>query len=71
MRIHELLAAQIILALLDEIHLVEDELVRLPEMPEAQAAGALEPILLNDSGEVAEGASANVFIGWLMLPCRS
>jgi len=29
---------------------------------EAQAAGALEPILLNDAGEVAEGASANVFI---------
>jgi branched-chain amino acid aminotransferase len=29
---------------------------------EAQAAGALEPILLNDMGEVAEGASANVFI---------
>jgi branched-chain amino acid aminotransferase len=29
---------------------------------EAQAAGAFEPILLNDMGEVAEGASANVFI---------
>ena len=29
---------------------------------EAQAAGALEPILLNEAGEVAEGASANVFI---------
>lgn len=29
---------------------------------EAQAAGAFEPILLNDSGEVAEGASANVFV---------
>ena len=29
---------------------------------EAQAAGAFEPILLNDDGEVAEGASANVFI---------
>jgi branched-chain amino acid aminotransferase len=29
---------------------------------EAQAAGALEPILLNEDGEVAEGASANVFI---------
>jgi branched-chain amino acid aminotransferase len=29
---------------------------------EAQAAGALEPILLNDRDEVAEGASANVFI---------
>jgi branched-chain amino acid aminotransferase len=29
---------------------------------EAQAAGALEPILLNEMGEVAEGASANVFI---------
>jgi branched-chain amino acid aminotransferase len=28
---------------------------------EAQAAGAFEPILLNDDGEVAEGASANVF----------
>jgi branched-chain amino acid aminotransferase len=29
---------------------------------EAQAAGALEPILLNDAGDVAEGASSNVFI---------
>jgi branched-chain amino acid aminotransferase len=29
---------------------------------EAQAAGALEPILLNEAGDVAEGASANVFI---------
>jgi branched-chain amino acid aminotransferase len=29
---------------------------------EAQAKGALEPILLNDAGEVAEGASTNVFI---------
>ncbi|HUG55361.1 MAG TPA: aminotransferase class IV [Vicinamibacteria bacterium] len=29
---------------------------------EAQARGALEPILLNDMGEVAEGASANVFM---------
>jgi branched-chain amino acid aminotransferase len=29
---------------------------------EAQAAGALEPILLNDMGEVAEGATANVFV---------
>ena len=29
---------------------------------EAQAAGALEPILLNDAGDVAEGASANVFM---------
>jgi len=29
---------------------------------EAQAAGAFEPILLNDMGEVAEGASANVFV---------
>jgi len=29
---------------------------------EAQAAGALEPILLNDMDEVAEGATANVFI---------
>jgi branched-chain amino acid aminotransferase len=29
---------------------------------EAQAAGAFEPILLNDDGEVAEGASANVFV---------
>jgi branched-chain amino acid aminotransferase len=29
---------------------------------EAQAAGAFEPILLNDNGEVAEGASANVFV---------
>jgi branched-chain amino acid aminotransferase len=29
---------------------------------EAQAAGALEPILLNDDGDIAEGASANVFI---------
>jgi len=29
---------------------------------EAQAAGALEPIMLNEDGEVAEGASANVFI---------
>jgi branched-chain amino acid aminotransferase len=29
---------------------------------EAQAAGAFEPILLNELGEVAEGASANVFV---------
>jgi branched-chain amino acid aminotransferase len=29
---------------------------------EAQAAGAIEPILLNDAGDVAEGASSNVFI---------
>jgi branched-chain amino acid aminotransferase len=29
---------------------------------EAQAAGAFEPIMLNDAGEVAEGASANVFV---------
>lgn len=29
---------------------------------EAQAAGAFEPILLNHNGEVAEGASANVFV---------
>jgi branched-chain amino acid aminotransferase len=29
---------------------------------EAQSKGALEPILLNDAGEVAEGASTNVFI---------
>jgi branched-chain amino acid aminotransferase len=29
---------------------------------EAQAAGALEPILLNERDEVAEGASANVFV---------
>jgi branched-chain amino acid aminotransferase len=29
---------------------------------EAQAAGAVEPILLNDAGDVAEGASSNVFI---------
>jgi branched-chain amino acid aminotransferase len=29
---------------------------------EAQAAGALEPILLNERDEVAEGASANVFL---------
>ncbi len=39
MRIHELLAAQVVLPLLDEVHLVEDQLVRLPEMPEAQPAG--------------------------------
>jgi branched-chain amino acid aminotransferase len=38
---------------------------------EAQAKGALEPILLNDIGEVAEGASSNVFLvkdGTLMTP---
>jgi len=29
---------------------------------EAQAQGALEPIMLNQEGEVAEGASANVFL---------
>jgi len=29
---------------------------------EAQAAGAFEPILLNDEGEVAEGAGSNVFV---------
>jgi branched-chain amino acid aminotransferase len=29
---------------------------------EAQAKGAMEPILLNDVGEIAEGASTNVFI---------
>jgi len=29
---------------------------------EAQKRGALEPILLNETGEVAEGASANVFM---------
>ena len=29
---------------------------------EAQAKGAFEPILLNEEGDVAEGASANVFI---------
>ena len=29
---------------------------------EAQARGALEPIMLNQRGEVAEGASSNVFI---------
>jgi branched-chain amino acid aminotransferase len=29
---------------------------------EAQAKGAGEPIMLNDAGEVAEGASANVFL---------
>jgi branched-chain amino acid aminotransferase len=29
---------------------------------EAQAQGALEPIMLNHQGEVAEGASSNVFI---------
>ena len=29
---------------------------------EAQAEGAAEPILLNDRGDVAEGASANVFV---------
>ena len=29
---------------------------------EAQSKGTLEPILLNDAGEVAEGASTNVFI---------
>jgi len=29
---------------------------------EAQSKGALEPILLNEAGEVAEGASTNVFI---------
>jgi hypothetical protein len=38
MRIHELLAAKVVLALLDEVDLVEDELVRLLELPEAQAA---------------------------------
>jgi branched-chain amino acid aminotransferase len=31
-------------------------------MREAQAKGALEPILLNDVGEVAEGAGSNVFL---------
>src|SRR6185295_2492255 len=29
---------------------------------EAQAQGALEPIMLNQEGDVAEGASANVFV---------
>ena len=29
---------------------------------EAQAKGALEPILLNEAGELAEGASTNIFI---------
>ncbi len=31
-------------------------------MQEAQAKGALEPILLNTAGEVAEGAGSNVFV---------
>jgi branched-chain amino acid aminotransferase len=31
-------------------------------MREAQAQGAVEPILLNDLGEVAEGAGSNVFV---------
>jgi branched-chain amino acid aminotransferase len=38
---------------------------------EAQARGALEPIMLNQRGEVAEGASSNVFIvkdGTLLTP---
>jgi branched-chain amino acid aminotransferase len=38
---------------------------------EAQAKGAAEPLMLNDAGEVAEGASANVFIvsgGGLVTP---
>ena len=38
---------------------------------EAQARGALEPILLNQDGEVAEGASSNVFVvkdGGLLTP---
>ena len=38
---------------------------------EAQAKGAVEPILLNEIGEVAEGASANVFMvkdGVLLTP---
>jgi branched-chain amino acid aminotransferase len=38
---------------------------------EAQARGAFEPILLNDMGEVAESASANVFLvadGTLVTP---
>lgn len=38
---------------------------------EAQAKGALEPILLNQAGDVAEGASANVFLvkaGGLLTP---
>jgi branched-chain amino acid aminotransferase len=38
---------------------------------EAQAKGAVEPILLNEIGEVAEGASANVFMvkeGALLTP---
>jgi len=38
---------------------------------EAQAKGAVEPILLNDIGEIAEGASSNVFLvkeGTLLTP---
>lgn len=31
-------------------------------MQEAQAKGAIEPILLNDAGDVAEGAGSNVFV---------
>ena len=31
-------------------------------MQEAQARGAVEPILLNDAGDVAEGAGSNVFV---------
>jgi branched-chain amino acid aminotransferase len=40
-------------------------------MREAQAKGALEPILLNELGEVAEGAGSNVFLvrgGRLLTP---
>jgi branched-chain amino acid aminotransferase len=38
---------------------------------EAQAKGAAEPIMLNEAGEVAEGASSNVFVverGTLLTP---
>jgi branched-chain amino acid aminotransferase len=38
---------------------------------EAQARGAVEPIMLNEAGEVAEGASSNVFVverGALLTP---
>jgi branched-chain amino acid aminotransferase len=38
---------------------------------EAQARGAVEPIMLNEAGEVAEGASCNVFVverGALLTP---
>ena len=31
-------------------------------MREAQAKGALEPLMLNEMGEVAEGAGSNVFL---------